>query len=413
MKEKKDRRKKPFGKKLLSIHNSNAWVFLLLAVSGIVLYLPALRPILLQVRVWIKDIHVYLGIISIVIIIMYLPLFAKHFSQLRKRRGPFVNLLFVFLSLAGLSITGVVLWLQRFFPSQLSSISLVFHDLLSWVLIPYTIYHSITRSKRVKKAEKEKREAAVKREPHTIDRANPVMGRKSFIRLLTGSIITISVAPFLYKWLSQTFQLNVANLPAYQKNLAENQMVPQPKPAPESLTPAGGGANGNFRPYTVTEVPVFTADNWDFRIDGLVHNKLTYNWKEFLELPRTVQVSDFHCVTGWSVLNVTWEGVLLKDFLQMAGINEKAKYVKLYSGDGVYTDSLTLSQAMMDDVIVAVLLDGQPISTEYGGPVRLVVPKMYAYKSVKWLNRIELIDKEHTGFWEERGYSKDAWVKKA
>ena len=96
--------------------------------------------------------------------------------------------------------------------------------------------------------------------------------------------------------------------------------------------------------------------------------------------------------------------------MQQAGVQPNAKTVKLYSGDGVYTDSLTLDQANMEDVMVALLHDGKPIPSDLGGPVRLVVPKMYTYKSVKWLNRIELIAGEHTGYWEERGYSTDAWV---
>jgi DMSO/TMAO reductase YedYZ molybdopterin-dependent catalytic subunit len=92
-------------------------------------------------------------------------------------------------------------------------------------------------------------------------------------------------------------------------------------------------------------------------------------------------------------------------------VKKEAKYVKFYSGDKVYTDTLDLEQvAGLDDVMVAVLMDGQPIPQKLGGPVRLVVPKMYAYKSVKWLQAIELIDKEHIGYWELRGYDMDAWV---
>jgi len=129
-----------------------------------------------------------------------------------------------------------------------------------------------------------------------------------------------------------------------------------------------------------------------------------------VDLNRNVQVSDFHCVTGWSVYSVTWEGLKLKDLLKQAGVKSEAKYAKFYSQDGVYTDTLTIDQAMDDDVMVAMLIDGELIENRNGGPVRLIVPRMYAYKSVKWLNRIELIDHEHTGYWEKRGYDKDAWV---
>jgi sulfoxide reductase catalytic subunit YedY len=160
----------------------------------------------------------------------------------------------------------------------------------------------------------------------------------------------------------------------------------------------------------VTEIPSFSSDTWKFAISGLVANPQTYSWSQFLEIPRKVQVSDFHCVTGWSVYHVTWEGIPLSQLLDAAKVDGKARFVKFYSGDGVYTDTLTLEQAQMEDVIVAVLMDGKPIPQKLGGPVRLVVPKMYAYKSVKWLQGIELIEREHIGYWEARGYDIDAWV---
>lgn len=96
-------------------------------------------------------------------------------------------------------------------------------------------------------------------------------------------------------------------------------------------------------------------------------------------------------------------GPPLSKLLDMAGVQPGAVMVKFYSGDGVYTDSLTLDQARMDDIMVAVMHDGKPIPNQLGGPVRLVTPQMYAYKSVKWLNRIELINEDYVGYWEQRG----------
>jgi len=161
----------------------------------------------------------------------------------------------------------------------------------------------------------------------------------------------------------------------------------------------------------VTRLPVFDSDTWRFKLDGLVERPAEWNWEQFLGIAREVQVSDFHCVTGWSVYKNTWEGIPLSHLLKEAGVQPQAGYVKFYSGDGVYTDALTLEQANMDDVMVAILHDGKPIHRDYGGPARLIIPKMYAYKSVKWLNRIELIDREHIGYWEERGYDNNAWLK--
>lgn len=193
----------------------------------------------------------------------------------------------------------------------------------------------------------------------------------------------------------------------------ENNLSPLPQPAPESDPPIGGGAKGEFAPFSVTEFPVFDNSNWSFKVDGLVEQLRQWDWGDFVKLKRQVRVSDFHCVTGWSVTQNTWEGIPLAEFLEQAQVKrDEARTVKFYSGDGVYTDTLTLEQAAMEDVIIAVLHDGKPISAQLGGPVRLVIPQMYGYKSVKWLTRIELIAGEHTGYWEQRGYARDAWVGK-
>jgi DMSO/TMAO reductase YedYZ molybdopterin-dependent catalytic subunit len=135
------------------------------------------------------------------------------------------------------------------------------------------------------------------------------------------------------------------------------------------------------------------------------------SWIDFLKLPRVVQVSDFHCVEGWSVFGVTYEGVRISDIFDRVGVKPQAKYVKFNSLDGVYTDALSLDQARLGDVMAAVLIDGKAIPSDLGGPVRLVVPQMFAYKAVKWLGGIELIDAPHKGYWEVRGYPVDGWAK--
>ncbi|HEX7064239.1 MAG TPA: molybdopterin-dependent oxidoreductase, partial [Bacillales bacterium] len=242
----------------------------------------------------------------------------------------------------------------------------------------------------------------------------PSFARRRFIRVTAGSILALIAGPLLYKWLTGVIDVGAGGKGgegARSKFKTDgNHMLPHPEPLKGTFPLEKGGGEGVFRPYTVTEYPAFSSDSWKFEVSGLVKKPMTFDWKGFLKLPRKVEVRDFHCVTGWSVYHVTWEGVLLADLLKKAGVQSQAKYVKFYSGDGVYTDSLTMKQAHMDDVIVAVLRDGKPIPQDYGGPARLVVPKMYGYKSVKWLNGIELIDHPITGFWEKRGYKKNAWV---
>ncbi|MBX6378234.1 MAG: molybdopterin-dependent oxidoreductase, partial [Clostridia bacterium] len=188
---------------------------------------------------------------------------------------------------------------------------------------------------------------------------------------------------------------------------------PLPKPLPASDPPIGGGAKGRFRIYTVTRMPDFDPAVWRFRVNGLVQRPLELTWEEFLRLPRTVAVHDFHCVTGWSVRNVTWEGIPLSQLLQHVGLRPEATHVKFYSGDGVYTDALSVPQALAEGSLVAVLKDGKPLTKEEGGPVRLVVPSMYGYKSVKWLEAVEAIDRSWIGYWEERGYDVDAYLRES
>lgn len=229
--------------------------------------------------------------------------------------------------------------------------------------------------------------------------------------MVAGTAFVIFIGPSFFKWLKQVLDDGGQSLKNVIAN-DRNQMTPPPTPLPASSPPKGGGYEGNFRVYTVTEIPKFTNENWSFTVDGMVDKPVSFKWDEFVKLKRKVQVSDFHCVTGWSVRKVTYEGIPLKTFLEIAGIQKDAKYVKFYSGDGVYTDALTLDQAQMDDVMVAMLMDGELIPSDYGGPVRLIVPRMYAYKAVKWLVRIELIDTPHLGYWQMRGYDTDAWVRK-
>ena len=146
------------------------------------------------------------------------------------------------------------------------------------------------------------------------------------------------------------------------------------------------------------------------KVHGLVDTPFTLTYDELAALPPTRLDRDFQCVTGWRVLGVKWQGVRLSDLLDRAGVQSGGTALRLTSFDGAYTESLTMEQARLKDVIVAYQLDRKPISSDHGGPVRLYVAPMYGYKSVKWLDGIEVVDKVIPGYWEERGYSIDAWV---
>ena len=166
-----------------------------------------------------------------------------------------------------------------------------------------------------------------------------------------------------------------------------------------------------FRIYTITNsFPVIEPSKYRLKVTGLVDKPLDLTLDDLLSMPKTKLVKDFQCVTGWRVPQVHWEGVRLADVLDAAGVQSSAVALTFDSYDGADTESLTLSQARRSDVIVAYRMLGAPVTTEHGGPVRLYVAPMYGYKSLKWLSAIRVVDQLVPGFWEQNGYSQNAWI---
>jgi DMSO/TMAO reductase YedYZ molybdopterin-dependent catalytic subunit len=166
-----------------------------------------------------------------------------------------------------------------------------------------------------------------------------------------------------------------------------------------------------WRIYTVgSTMPTFDPATYRLRVDGLVDAPTSYSLADLEEMPRAEQISDFHCVTGWSVTGVHWAGVRLGDLLERAGAKPGVAALNFVSAETPYEDSLTLQQALLPDAMLAYEMDGGPISRPHGAPVRLVMPQMYGYKSVKWVNRIELGVEPKRGYWENNGYDVDAWL---
>jgi DMSO/TMAO reductase YedYZ molybdopterin-dependent catalytic subunit len=174
-----------------------------------------------------------------------------------------------------------------------------------------------------------------------------------------------------------------------------------------SIVPTSG-----WRIYTIgSSVPRLDAAAYRLTVGGAVERPVTYTLDDLRALPRAEQVSDFHCVTGWVVENVHWSGVRLHDVLAEAGLRPDAKALRFVSAEVPYDDTLTLPQALLPDVMLALDMDGEPLSHGHGFPARVVMPRMYGYKSVKWVTRIEARTTQvDLGFWEQRGYDKDAWI---
>jgi DMSO/TMAO reductase YedYZ molybdopterin-dependent catalytic subunit len=168
---------------------------------------------------------------------------------------------------------------------------------------------------------------------------------------------------------------------------------------------------GRFRIYSVTStLPRRAPADWRLDVDGLVGAPYSIGYDDLLRLPAVELTKDFQCVTGWRVPRVRWKGVRLADILDRASPGVEAKALEFESFDGAYTETLTLAQARRDDVIIAYELDGKPISSAHGGPVRLYVAPMYGYKSLKWLQRITFVAEPRPGYWEKQGYDVDAWI---
>lgn len=160
-------------------------------------------------------------------------------------------------------------------------------------------------------------------------------------------------------------------------------------------------------PRHIGSVPKFDAQNWSLIVNGEVEKTLSLEWNNLQSLPTVVRVSDFHCVEGWSVLKNKWEGIAFKTIVKVVIPKDNAKCV-LFTCDDGYTTSLPLAELLGEDVLLAYRLNDRPLQAENGAPLRLIVPKKYAYKSAKWLRRITFTSKRELGYWESRGYSDTA-----
>lgn len=171
--------------------------------------------------------------------------------------------------------------------------------------------------------------------------------------------------------------------------------------------PAGQKQVSNFPILDLGIKPDVPLSDWRLRVFGLVESEIQLDWAQFQALPQLTDISDFHCVTRWSQLDMDWQGVRVRDVLALAKPLNTAHYATMHSHDG-YSTNLPIDALLDDDVILAQGVFGQPLPREHGGPVRMIVPKRYAWKGAKWIKAIELHAQDRRGFWEVRGYHNDA-----
>ena len=176
-------------------------------------------------------------------------------------------------------------------------------------------------------------------------------------------------------------------------------------------TPPGQVLTTKWPVLTYGRTPRFDPRKWSFRAFGLLEEETSFSWEELQALPRVEVACDIHCVTRWSRLDNRFEGVSVREIVRRVRPKPEAKYVMVHA-DPDYTTNLALADLVDDDVVLALRHDDQDLTPDHGGPLRLVVPKLYFWKSAKWVRGFEFLDVNPPGFWEVNGYHMhaDPWA---
>lgn len=208
------------------------------------------------------------------------------------------------------------------------------------------------------------------------------------------------------------------------RSKTQNEAIPSPQGLPsdvvispdalrEDRVPPGQTRTRKWPVLDASGPPEIDLGVWRFRISGEVGKEVEWNWEEFVKLPRVRVFADFHCVTRWSRLGNLWEGVSTRYLVDAAGGAKPGARFAVVSGyDRGFTTNLPIEHLLAEDALIAIRHDGEPIPLEHGGPARLIVPRLYAWKSAKWISGIELIEEDQPGFWEVNGYHMrgDPWL---
>lgn len=223
--------------------------------------------------------------------------------------------------------------------------------------------------------------------PLEIPRSDLPIGRAAFLGIIAAGLGAIAVAPSI--------------------SGSVNATIGRAIPDPIRSAVSGGG----WRIYAVAPpMPTFDPETYALQIGGLVERPTILSWPQVAALPGEEQVSDFHCVTGWSVLDVRWEGIRPTTITEIVRPLPSARYVSFFSLEAPYVDQISLEQFQLEDVMIARTMDGRPLKRVHGAPLRVIIPQMYGYKGVKWLSGIRFDSEPGLGFWEQRGYDVNGWV---
>ena len=186
--------------------------------------------------------------------------------------------------------------------------------------------------------------------------------------------------------------------------VADGEIVISPDTRREKRLPPGQTRTRKWPVLDAHGTPEIDLANWKFEIEGLVERPLSWSLDEFLALPATKVYADFHCVTRWSRLDNVWGGVSTRELAKLSGIKPEAKYVVALAYDYGWTTNVPVEYFLAEDSLVAWSHDGEPIPPAHGGPARLIIPQLYAWKSAKWIKGLRFLAEDRAGFWEEGGY---------
>jgi hypothetical protein len=353
-------------------HWRHAWLLGLLVFTGLGLFLPAWRSAAGPLLPWVQAVHDGGGILYGLALIGWS---ARFFPWPPTPKG-FAGWAYFFA--VGLAVTGLGLLVG---PSWTHALATVGHAAFAACLVVWAAWHLIQQVPR---------------------RLGPLVGQPSTSSGVWGA--TVTRRRFL-RWAGAS----LAAIPALLALPDLGRVATGPL---DSTASSAQGALPGFIPYTVIDgFPRLDATTYRLALTAGGRLLRTFALAELQTFPTQQRVYTFHCVTGWAVTGLRIEGVNLERWLLAHGWNpSQHPWVLFFSGDGVYTESLSAKQIHKYQPLLTWAMDGRPLAVSQGYPLRLMVPGMYGYKSIKWLVRIELADRDHLGFWEVRGYPQDAYL---